>query len=83
MPQRRRNFLSDPGSWYIVLFMKGQSVEAVGIGEGEEVLADDGEEGEEVVLLVVAVGLSVVVGKLELSSVRKPPENSKETRFLT
>jgi hypothetical protein len=47
----------------MVLFMKGQSVEAVGIGEAEE-LADD-DEGVLGLEAGEAVGVAVVAGMLE------------------
>lgn len=48
----------------MVLFMKGQSVAAVGIGEAEE-LVDDDDEGVIGLEAGEAVGVAVVAGMLE------------------
>jgi hypothetical protein len=64
MPHSRRNFAVEPGSWYIVLLMKGQSVAAVGIGEAEsDVLVDEAGWEVELGRREVVCGL-VVVGVL-------------------
>lgn len=65
MPQSRRKLLLEPGTWYMVLFIKGQSVTAVGMGDAEEPVVE--EEGDEIWVVDEVGEVAVVVGVEELS----------------